>query len=419
MRLPTKTLSIAILAAGFGTLASQAMAQPRYYDPSNAGGNAGNTNGYELYKTIGCPGRGLLDAPCREDKPVAKAAPAPVPAPVKPVMSTNAMPNAKPGECYAKVIQPPVYRTEQVKKLVKEAGERIEIVPPVYKAVKVHVTSEEIQEVVPAVYETVTERVMVKPATTRLEPVSAVYDTVQEKVMVRPSSKKAIDVPAIFEDVTERKLVREAYTYWKPGTSTNIQKIDENSGGIMCLVEVPAEYQTIANRVLKTPASVRYEEIPAEYQTVTRSGLKSAATTRSVEAPAEYADQKVTKLVKPAAIVSKTAPVDYMREVMTEVSPATQKRVPVLAEYATVDEQALVSAGDQHWSQILCEVNATPAKISEIQSALQAAGYNTGSGGSLDPQTMNAISAYQKAKGLSQDGYLTMETVRALGVSGK
>ena len=182
---------------------------------------------------------------------------------------------------------------------------------------------------------------------------------------------------------------------------------------------MPAEYQRITNRVLKTPASVRYEEIPAEYQTVTRSGLKSAATTRVVEVPAEYADQKVTKLVKPAATMSKATPVDYMREVMTEVSPATQKRVPVPAEYATVDEQVLVSAGDQHWSQILCDVNATPTKITEIQGALRSAGYNTGSGGSLDPQTMNAISAYQKAKGLSQDGYLTMETVKALGVSSK
>lgn len=419
MRFHIKTLSIAILAAGFGTLASQAMAEARYYDPSNAGGNAGKTNGYELFKTIGCPGRGLLDAPCREDKPVAKAAPAPAPAPVKPAMSTNNMPNAKPGECYAKVIRPPVYRTEQVKKLVKEAGERIEIVPPVYKAVKVHVTTEEIQEVVPAVYETVTERVMVKPATTRLEPVPAVYDSVEERVMVKPASKKAIDVPAVFEDVTERKLVREAYTYWKPGTSTNIQKIDETSGGIMCLVEVPAEYQTITNRVLKTPASVRYEEVPAEFQTVSRSGLKSAATTRTVAVPAEYADQKVTKLVKPATTVSKVTPVDYMREVMTEVSPTTQKRVPVPAEYATVDEQVLVSAADQHWSQILCDVNATPAKISEIQGALRSAGHNVGSDGSLDPRTMNAISAYQKAKGLSQDGYLTLETVRALGVTDK
>jgi OOP family OmpA-OmpF porin len=54
-----------------------------YYDPSNAASNSGKTTGFELYKTIGCPGRGLLDPPCPGDvaaAPVARPAPAPVPA---------------------------------------------------------------------------------------------------------------------------------------------------------------------------------------------------------------------------------------------------------------------------------------------------------------------------------------------------
>lgn len=426
MRTSLRALNIALFAVGCSGFATSVLAESRYYDPSNVGGN---TTGYDLYKTIGCPGKGLLDPGCTAPvaaKPApapvmeAKPAPAPKPEPIKPVVSVSNMPNAKPGECYVKVIHPPVYRTEQVKKLAKEASERIEIVPPVYKAVKVHVTSEETQEVVPAVYETVKERVLVKPATTRLEIIPAVYENVDEKVMVKPASKKAIDVPAVFEDVTEQKLVHEAYTYWKPGTSTSIQKVDEKSGQIMCLVEVPAEYQTVTNRVLKTPASVRYEDVPAEYQTVTKAVLKTPATTRTIEVPAEYADQEVTKLVKPATTVSKTVPVDYMREVMTEVTPATEKRVPVPAEYATVDEQVLVSPGDEHWSQILCDVNATPAKIMEIQNALSAAGYNPGPvDGNLGNETMAAVDAYQKAKGLSEDGYLTMETVKALGVSPK
>ncbi len=417
MQMHTKTLYMALMAVGIGSFASPSMAETRYYDPSNTGGN---TRGFELYKTIGCPGKGLLDAPCAEDRrvPAAPAAPAPVKA-AAPVRSSG-MPNAKPGECYAKVIKEPVYSTKPVQKLVKEASERIEIVPPVYKAVKVHVTSEETQEVVPAVYETVKERVMVKPATTRLEAVPAVYETVQEKVLKTPASKTAIDVPAIYEDVTEKKLVREAYTTWKAGTATNIQKIDDKTGEVMCLVEVPAEYQTVTNRVLKTPATVRYEETPAEYETINKVVLKSPATTRSIEVPAEYAEQEVTKLVKPASTVSKVVPVDYMREVMTEVQPATEKRVPVPAEYATVEEKVLVSAGEESWSQILCDVNATPAKISEIQSALAAAGFNPGPiDGNLAGETLAAVAAYQKAKGLPMDGYLNLETVKSLGVAPK
>ena len=60
-----------------------------YYDPTNSASSSGKTTGYELYKTIGCPGRGLLEPACPGDvsaKPAPTPAPAPVPA-AKPVDS--------------------------------------------------------------------------------------------------------------------------------------------------------------------------------------------------------------------------------------------------------------------------------------------------------------------------------------------
>ena len=36
-----------------------------FYDPTNAASATGKTIGHELVKTIGCPGRGLLDVPCK------------------------------------------------------------------------------------------------------------------------------------------------------------------------------------------------------------------------------------------------------------------------------------------------------------------------------------------------------------------
>jgi hypothetical protein len=427
MRITLNTLNAALVAVGFCVLALPVAAQPKpVYDPTNtATGSAdGKTTGYELYKTIGCPGRQLLDPPCVEEvkpvpvampAPVAKPAPAPAPKPL--ATKEECMANAKPGECYVLIVKDPVYRTESVQKLVKEAGERVEIVPPVFKAVKVRVTSEEVQEVVPAVYETVKESVMVKPATTRLETVPAVFEEVEERVMVKPATTNAIEVPAVYEDVTEKKLVREAYTTWKPGTATSIQRINEK-GEIFCLVEVPAEYQTITTRVLKTPATIRYEEVPAVYETAKRIVLKTPETTRSIPVPAEYEEREVTKLVTPATTVTKVVPVDYEREIMTEVQPATERRVPVPAVYETVEQQVLVSPGTQYCSQILCDVNATPGKIMEIQKALQAAGFYSGPiDGDLGPNTMAGVTAYQQSKGLPADGYLDIGTVKALGIS--
>ncbi|MHB1061728.1 MAG: OmpA family protein, partial [Thiobacillus sp.] len=65
-----------------------------YYDPSNAASPTGKTVGHELFRTIGCPGKQLLDAPCKVPAPAPEpekvvaaepvAAPAPAPAYVAP-----------------------------------------------------------------------------------------------------------------------------------------------------------------------------------------------------------------------------------------------------------------------------------------------------------------------------------------------
>ena len=76
MHLPTSVLSALSLAL---FAAAQAQAAEPYYNPANAASSSGMTSGYELYKTIGCPGRGILEAPCAAP-PAAKAAPAVKPA---------------------------------------------------------------------------------------------------------------------------------------------------------------------------------------------------------------------------------------------------------------------------------------------------------------------------------------------------
>ena len=64
------TLGAALLAAGI----MQAHAADPYYNPANAASSTSKTIGYDLYKTIGCPGKGILDVPCKEPLE-AKAAP--------------------------------------------------------------------------------------------------------------------------------------------------------------------------------------------------------------------------------------------------------------------------------------------------------------------------------------------------------
>ena len=284
-------------------------------------------------------------------------------------------PNAQKGHCYTRVFVEPKYRTVTEKVLKRASSERIEIVP--------------------AKYETVKEQVLVKEATTELKVVPATYKWVEERVTVKPATKRLVEVPASYEMVSENIMVKPASTEWKKGTGP-IQRIDATTGEIMCLVEVPAVYKTVTKRVEKTPATTREIEEPATYETVKKRVVDQPATTREVIIPAQYKTVSMTKLV----------------------SPAQEKRIQIPEEYQTITRTEKVADGYMEWREILCETNMTRNKVASIQRALQSKGFNPGPvDGVIGRSTMKAVNAFQKANNLPVDKYLNVETVEALGVS--
>ena len=282
-------------------------------------------------------------------------------------------PNAKPGECYARLFIPPVYKTETEQVLTKEASETLEIIP--------------------AEYEWAEEKVLIKEASEKLEIVPAEYEWVEEKVMLEPAETKIEEIPAEYEWVEEKVLDKPAHTVWKKGAGP-VQKINHSTGEIMCLVEVPATYKTIKKRILKAPPKTQEIEIPATYKTFKKQIMKTSPTVRKIAIPAEYTTVKVKKLV----------------------SAAQEKRTPIPAEYQEVKKTKKVAEGRMEWRSILCQTNTTPELITAIQRALRTAGYNPGPlDGSVGLQTLNAVESFQQAKGLARGG-LTMETLKELGV---
>ena len=282
-------------------------------------------------------------------------------------------PGAEPGQCFTRVWLPAQYKTVNEKRLVQEAGERLQVTP--------------------AKYGQVTKKVLVEEASSKIVTIPATYKTVTERVLVRPARTVAEQVAPVYETVSERILDKPAHTTWKKGTGP-IQKIDASTGEIMCLVEIPATYKTINKQVLKTAASTRTREIPAEYRTVTKRVVDQQASTKTIQIPAKYSTVTVTE----------------------ETTPASTRSIAIPAKYTTVTRQELVTEGRMDWREILCETNATPTHISAIQRALQKAGHNPGAiDGRLGAGTMNAVAAYQRSKGLPT-GNLDIKTIKSLGV---
>ncbi len=270
---------------------------------------------------------------------------------------TSVLPNAQPGECYAKVVIPAKYRTETSTVVSKEASETVKIIPAKYEWAEERImvseagselrvvpatygTETQTYEVSPAssqwvmgsvnssvvanpgmlamakasganldsarpgqcfdehykpaTYRTITEKVLVSEASEDIKLMPAKYEWVEQRVMVSPASRKLVEVPAVFETVSERVKVEDAKTMWKKGRG-GIEKIDHASGEIMCLVEVPAVFKTLNKRVLKSAAATRVVEEPARYETIRVRKLVSDSTESRVAIPAKYKD--VTKRV--------------------------------------------------------------------------------------------------------------------------
>jgi outer membrane protein OmpA-like peptidoglycan-associated protein len=87
------TLGAILMSAGVVTAHA---ATGVFYDPSNAASPTGKTVGYELFRTIGCPGRQLLDTPCPVPPPPAPVAAAPEPAPAPAPVAALAEPAPAP-----------------------------------------------------------------------------------------------------------------------------------------------------------------------------------------------------------------------------------------------------------------------------------------------------------------------------------
>ncbi len=330
----------------------------------------------------------------------------------------------------------------------------------------------------PAKYDTITEKVLKKEASQRIEVIPAKYETVEEKVLVSEASEKLVTVPPVYETVTEKVLVSPAYTTWKvsqcsggaclPNEVPNrvpgsVDRIDQSTGEVMCLVEVPAKYKTITKRVLKTPATTKTISIPAQYKVVKVRKLVSPATEKVVEIPATY--QTVTKQVKvsdpktrwfpagsaeakafgkptgnalcmkelpavyktvtrrvlktPATTKTVTVPAEYKTvKVRKMVTPPQERRIEIPAQYGKVTKTEKVSEGHMEWKPVLCQADMTAAKIREIQKALKAAGVYYGPiDGIVGSETIRAMQKYQKQKGLTSTRYITIETVKSLGVT--
>ena len=276
------------------------------------------------------------------------------------VDNTETLPNAKAGECYAKVITPARFSSQKETIVIQEASERIQTIPAKYETIEQSQLVKEASSrltAVPAVYEDSIERVEIAPASIswtskngnkqvpaspssldaiarsgvdldsvtpgscfreyftpaefksasqqvlvadgseKIEILPAVYETVEERMVVKESSVQIVDVPATYKTEKQQVLVEPAKTVWKQGRGL-VERIDNTTGEIMCLVEIPARYETVTRTVLDKPATTKRIEVPAVYKTVKVQRVVKPASEQRIVVPPEF--KTITTTVKVA-----------------------------------------------------------------------------------------------------------------------
>jgi hypothetical protein len=154
----------------------------------------------------------------------------------------------------------------------------------------------------PPTFETVSEKVVVRPERKIARHIPAEYGHVTEHVVVRPARVVTRHIPAEFGVVAEKVLLSPARKEWQV-------RLDAHGRKVGCWVDVPAQFgvqhrrvvvreaqavhETIpevveqrSRRVLVRPAKVAYDVIPAEYgvrhhHVMTHPGSKHWAPVRS------------------------------------------------------------------------------------------------------------------------------------------
>lgn len=310
----------------------------------------------------------------------------------------------KPGECYAQVIVPPKFRAKAFSVVRSEASSRLETVP--------------------ARYEKVSKRVLVKPESSVIEVIPAQYEEVEEEVLVKPATRKIEVVPAVYETIETEVVVKPAHTEWKRVTDIDadagnafasagptIERFGDykvldtrvEDAGLMCLVEIPATTKKISKRVVRTPATTREIVVPAEYRTVRVVREISPASTRVRTIPAEYRIVEATELV----------------------AEETTRSVDIPADMATETAQEKISDTRIEWRPVLCKVNMTRENVSALQNALTATGQcRCGASrkvcpadGLMGPCTLNAVKRFAQEKGMAYGtNYVTIDVIRELGL---
>jgi len=334
---------------------------------------------------------------------------------------------AKQGQCWGRVRIAPRFETKTERVLVKPASTRIVPTSPKYawttKRIVVREASERVRVTQPT-YRWATERVMLSPPQYKIVTSAPKFRTVKERILVTPARTKWIPKTTC-RGPGCKPLAYKSKKSWKHSSYGRYQVVT-----VMCLVRVPPQYRVVTKRVL----------------------VSDGASRRVVVRPAKYGSVRKRVIAQPARVIRTKIPAVYRTvRVRQEVTAAGERRIAVPAVYNTITKRIQISEEKYIWKQVVCKPGYSGDKVQDwkykspgkmekkykrykrphgakmkkaesgtvlkMQKALLRRGYKVGPlDGIYGPKTRAALVRYQRDHGMAE-GQMTLETIKRLGVA--
>ncbi len=258
---------------------------------------------------------------------------------------------------------------------------------------------------VPPVYRTETERILVEPAHTRIEVTPPKFEYTQQRIKVKEAesyvkTREPLNENDLFmKDVSVIELA-PAYQRWeKTKRKKNCRSKKPEDCLEWQLVDIPAKKVAVDTKVRSSNASINTVAAPtvsaaAEYVTVSKKVLKTPASYKEVKVPAQYRTVSKKIVVEARRFERVQVPTEYK----------VFKRIITIREGGVMEAREVVCRSDY------------PRYLLNVQRKLKELGYYEGTlDGSLGKKTKQAIMDFQKDQNFAL-GQLDYNTLKKLGL---
>jgi hypothetical protein len=339
-----------------------------------------------------------------------------------PLIAQNFPEDAAVGRCYALCYTPDLYTTVTDKILVKEATTKVELLPAKYKTVteQILISPEaKIIEYIPATYTTVIENKMSTKPTLEIVQVPAIFDTIEEKILIKPEHTEYRLIEAKFSFVSDEIEVKPQGAKWVPIKDNTCKMADPDACTVWKKDIDPAEYRQYSRQIMESPASYEEVLVPDEYVVVKKAILKKSEETKEVMMIPNN-NSKITKQVQVAQeqVIEKIIPAKYAtitKEILLEPARVVETVVP--AVYQEVTKKVLAQKGGMtEWKEVVCTDQIPPTVVKKIAQSLNKKGYNLVESTKVSSELKDALISFQENNGLAM-GHFDTETLTALGIT--